>query len=487
MKSFLVQALSVVLASILLTSPVFAQNSLIAGGGQSQATSYTLPESYYNSINQSGTNVATNSAAPETAVTEPAPTQVSGADVTAPPTVVGQPIPEDKSSTSYVLNQIGVLRAEIDEIKANSGKPDAGQLAGYAGGFFIQDKDAKFKLNIGGRFQGRYGAIFAEDIQDVHSFQVRRVLMWFTGNAFDSKVLYGFILALNKPGPFVAGEIAYVFGDVLTAHLYADTTFVGFGTAQSSGKQQFISSAIADDRFNVGDSVGISLDGAIGKFYYYGAVYNGYATDLSLNANNELGFAGRLQYNILNTLSPGESDLVYSEKPGLAMGITGGYTNLEDGTQARLIVGTADAEFKYKGLTIRGEGMWRQTDPDQFTRAQYDVGFVGAVGYFVLPKKLEIVARASALIDDLTDAGVNLNMASCTSTGMKFSGSCAYQGDDIDGDSDNEWQYSGAINYYPFGSYNLKMQGEYTFVIDGIPGPDDRANHIVLVQAQVGF
>lgn len=108
---------------------------------------------------------------------------------------------------------------------------------------------------------------------------------------------------------------------------------------------------------------------------------------------------------------------------------------------------------------------------------------MGQVSYFLIPKKLELGARASFLFDDLTDVGVNLNMGGNNITRL---GNPALKGGDVNGDSDNEQEYTLGANYY-FNGFNAKLQAQYTMFVDGIVGPDDLVNHIGLLQLQVNF
>ena len=127
-------------------------------------------------------------------------------------------------------------------------------------------------------------------------------------------------------------------------------------------------------------------------------------------------------------------------------------------------------------------GVIRQTDPDQFTIAQYDVAASAFASYFIIPQKLEMGIRYAGLFDDINNAGVNINMG--TSNRTRLGGNLS--GGDVGGDSDNEWETAVALNYY-IQKYRVKLQAEYMMVVDGIAGPDDLVNHIGQMQVQLDF
>ncbi|MCP5464594.1 MAG: hypothetical protein H7A33_06185 [Deltaproteobacteria bacterium] len=245
----------------------------------------------------------------------------------------------------------------------------------------------------------------------------------------------------------------------------------------------FLSYSIAADRFTLGGgSLGIYADGQIGPFSYLVGVWNGIDTDVAANPNNELAYSGRFTYNVLNSPSSGQTDFKYTEKPGLAVGVSGGYGHYDTGTQARVIVGSGDVQFKYKGYSLWLAGFWRQIDPDQFTQAQQDVAFSAYTGYFVIPKKLEIGVRASALFDDINESGLNIDYVTTNAT--RLGGNLS--GGDVNGDADNEWEYTAGVNWY-IKDTNIKFQTQYTLYVDGIPGPDDLVNHVFMAQIHLNF
>lgn len=474
--------------------------------------SYTVPESYYNSNNEpaptkveSGTihakTTTVTASGADTQLTTPVVQTTSTPVPTVPQTEIAEPDPyasEQPNTASKspeddlgVITRLEGLRLEFEELKKGVTNPD--DVAGYNGGFYIKSRDDKFKLKMNFRAQVKYSFNIAEDVEDKHSLLVRRAYISFGGNAYSPKLGYFFLMApaAGKDPSLIGFDLSYSFHKSFNLHFWLDYMYITSGYTMSSGKLQFVNKAMADARYNFGDAVCVSPDGEIGKIKYIASMCNGIATGLSLNTNNEMAYSLRVEYNLLNTVPYGGGDQAYTEKPGLAIGIASGFGHMEstssDGDaqpQARIMLGTSDLIFKFKGYSLKLAGYFRFTDQDQFTRAQNDAGFTVETGYFIIPKKFELALRASALLDDLTNAGLNLNMVGDNESSLGG----AHAGRDVGGDSDNEYEFAVGLNYY-FGqnAYNTKVQAQYSLIQDGQAGPDDLTNHIGQLQFTVSF
>lgn len=440
---------------------------------------YTVPESYYNSINEPPPQQQIPAASPQNQ--QQVPQQQDQ-----------QPLPADKEIEGGlgVITQLEGLRLEFEELKKNTNTDD---VVGYNGGFFIKSRDGKFLLKINGRLQPKYSFDIAEEVENKHSFIIRRAYLFFSGNAYSPNFGYAFILApaLGTDPTLIGFDFFYKFSDAFIPHFWLDYLYMTSGYTLSSGKKQFITNSIGDSRYNFGDALGVAVDGKIKKFKYVMGIYNGIATGLTTNTNNEMAYSLRVEYDLLNVVPGGGGDQAHTEKPAILLGLAGGYGHMESLTsggaaqpQSRIMLGTSDLQFKWKGYSLKLAGYFRFTDQDQFTQAQNDTGFTAETGYFFIPKKLELALRASALIDDLSNAGLNQNMQG----GNESSLGGAHALRDVGGDSDNEWEYSAGLNYY-FGpnGYNTKVQFQYTFFLDGRAGPDELATHFGQVQFQVQF
>ena len=457
------------------------------------AQNYQLPESYYNSQpgSQQPTTVQTESISqthPTTEASEPKISEPGTANTIKSTMTVAQADTKQESDDNSALyennpailrSRLGNLESEFDEMK--KGKYGE-KTAGYNGGFYIRDPDGDFKLKINGRLQMRYAYIAAEDFDDGHNFSLRRAYMAFSGNTYGQKINYYLLLSLTASNPRIYFDLGYTFNDWFGIHATQDSHALIGEVGDSSGKLTFISKSLVGNRYDIGGSLGLYVTGGNSKFGYELKIFNGIDTGYGANTNNELGYSGRVVYNPFVKMSSGQADYAFSEKPAMSIGGGAIFGHYDTATQARLFLSALDMRFKYKGFAFYTAGVFRQTDLDRFTRAQNDFGAVAQASYFLVPKTIEVGLRASALFDDTTNAGLNIGMYAGNITRIKG----YLSGGDIDEDSDNEYEFSGALNYYVNG-YNLKIQAQYSMIIDGILGPDDRTNHVGLVQAMMGF
>lgn len=439
------------------------------------AETYTVPQSFFDSQ-------GTSSGATPTASPTPSATPVAAkAPVPMPeqstvPAAIPEPVPEPSvNTTSSAL----VINPPV-EPEPHAGSPF--QSAGYDGGFFIKDKDGKFGFTMNGRIQPRYAFNLAEDIEDKHSFIVRRITFVWGGFIIDPKLTWEFVFIPAATPPIGEAIVTYTFMPefALTAGYVTIPTV--HSNMESSGKLIILDSSLAENKFGVGDSVGLLATGTIGKLYYAGGVFNGAATDLSRNENTELAYGLQLGYNILGMYGSGEADVGDSPTPNWVFDVAGNFHHEETGTQAKVVHGGAFTGLKWQGFAMQLEGNVRYIDPDQFTREQVDVGYTAKAAYFLVPKKFEIALRHSALLDDINDVGINQNM---TAGNIGALGG-QHIAVDVNGDSDNEYEFSGGLNYY-FVGHTIKMQAQYSYIIDGIPGADNRVYHVGILQGQVGF
>ena len=84
--------------------------------------------------------------------------------------------------------------------------------------------------------------------------------------------------------------------------------------------------------------------------------------------------------------------------------------------------GGIDAVFKYKGLSLQGEGFFRNVDThDHSKRIGNATGFYVQAGYFVVPRTIEVVGRYSVMDPD-TRLGHDLITSGVGGLNWYFSG-----------------------------------------------------------------
>ncbi len=344
--------------------------------------------------------------------------------------------------------------------------------AGYNKGFFIKTQDEKFKLSITGYTQLMYELEkFENDSKDnINTFRVRRARLTFSGNTFTKKLTYKFQLDLTKPQLLDAFYQYAAFGESLNVRIGQWTIPMNRQQLVSSSKQQFNDRSLASKEFIPGTEIDADKDGVVektnkdgrdigigvnGKLFnkkldYEVAIMNGNGVN-TVNVNNELMYAGRVSYNVMGDYGYSESDLDHSDDPAVFVGGHGIY-NVGEITQNKQIFGGFESGLKWKGLSVQGELMLRNTNATG-VKDKNDYGYYTQAGYFVVPKKLEVAARASQVF--------------------------------YDGPRNDKAEFSLGVNYFVF-KQNVKLQGDYSWMPDNTKTGVDN-NHRVRLKLQASF
>lgn len=349
-------------------------------------------------------------------------------------------------------------------------KPDEKPTTGYNGGFFVQTKDGEFKLKMNARmhFQYKY-----ENLEGVSksTFMVRRALLAFKGTIYDRFTVSTKIQSGTNNGfSYVAGptladtssetrlvtywetygavdiipEFNITLGDV---YLPFDLQGEGSSTAMFMCEQPITatqrdanySQTIARNAFGTDEDTGIVLSGNIGKFGYAVAGVNGSGPH-SYNINRKFDWGGRIYVDVLEPMDMGEPDLAYSEKPRLLIS-AGTVWQDEDAVDPNTGLpiswnwsSSGGVQFKWKGFAMIAEAYYRRLKIGAAVPYKLDdFGYYAQAGYFVWPKKFEIVARGAQIFRE--------------------------------GPENNSHEYGGGLNYYIHG-YNAKVQLDYSRVLD---------------------
>ncbi len=288
-------------------------------------------------------------------------------------------------------------------------------------------------------------------LEDVAEFDVRRVRLVFEGFAFNPDTTYFVQFRNDTNGTTTQPTTTRSTTQLYDA--YVDLKQIPWANLKVGqyrthfGRQEYVSSALLQfvdlgfvaeafvpntiDRRDQG--VTIHSDERKYPFNYAFGVFNGVGinlTRLGLNTpgnGNELMYVGRVTADLLGKPGYPEGDLAYSQTPRLAVGASYGYngglqtntTGSGSNTQVstaiaslgngRLLnqgvvnLGTAggDVVFKYKGLSLQGEGFVRNVDThDHSKRIGNATGFYVQGGYFLIPKTIEVVGRYNYMDPD---------------------------------------------------------------------------------------
>lgn len=330
--------------------------------------------------------------------------------------------------------------------------------ADYDGGFVIAPDDEDkypFLLRINGRMQFRHTG-FARDrkywwdsagtpleIRNRNDFEIERGRLVFSGFFLNPKLQY--LLNLDFDTDDNHGVIAhdfwvnYQFNKAFD--LFFGKAFVPGSRAWLAGstRTQFADRALANTFFRPDRSVGIWAEGEpIENVAYRTMLANGFnTTDLTVeDIDLNFAWASSVWWDVFGNYGKGYPDLEWHDAPALQVGasyttarnsgpgpveqagIEQNFVRLSDGTRLTLPNALApgltvnhfdihllalDMAAKYRGFSVNGEYYLRWIQdiggygaPVPFT-TMFDHGFYVEGGYFLIPKKLEAIARTSQI------------------------------------------------------------------------------------------
>jgi len=343
------------------------------------------------------------------------------------------------------------VKAIIAQLKADPGFHPGRQVdAGYDKGFYIrggEDFFLRFKLRTQFRYlgvnrQSDDRRVFGRQrIDDLSGFEFERARFRFEGHLFDPKFTY---LAEFDGDTDGTNDVETL--DLWTAYEYLKGHKLTFGQMKPhSGRQELVSSfaqqmvdrSLANEVFNLGRSIGIEASGGLldEKLSYYTGVWNGFENqdDDARDVDSNFGYTARLIWHLLGQYGSNESDLEHHQRPAAEIGASFAYNNDNNDSDGPLHIyavpdfiragragvgavdptGTdyyqfgLDAGFKYRGFSATAEYWVRTVDSDTFRSlwqrvtglsgpSHYQGGHV-QLGYFVIPKKLELAGRVGGV------------------------------------------------------------------------------------------
>ncbi len=390
------------------------------------------------------------------------------------------------------------------------------QQAGYDKGFYIKSADEAFLLNVNGLIRVRWTGQNRQSDNprqagrqrqdDINGFEVEELRLILTGHIHTPRLTYKLQVdgdTDNANGWRTWDAYAtYAFADEVK--LTAGLLKIPFGRQRlvSKSNLQFINRSLPNEIFNLIRSINAILHGTLVKRLSYAvAVTNGIDNPHDSPSREQLdtnfAYAARLVAHILGGPIRTESDLAYSKDPQLEAGFSFAYQDdngdrrpnvpysipdrirrgrglggnaMADLTGADLSQFGADAAFRYRGFSATAEYWLRAIDGDSAfsdwerltgrnDTTHQQGGYVQA-GYFIIPKKLELAARLGGVWDN---------------------------------DGDDVWEYTFGVNYFPWGSYNVLLQADFTRIAEA-PISSSSSNwsqndeiNMLRVQLQVAF
>lgn len=328
---------------------------------------------------------------------------------------------------------------------------------GYADGFFLTSpdgvksgaKDTPFSMKVNVRTQLRLTNFnSAGPTRDENNFEFERAFLILTGNVFTPDLAYHIKIDADSDETegldLLDGYATYDVGHSLrewspgTFGIKAGKWKMPFHRArQENGfNLQFSDRSMASEFFDINRSIGVGIFGRM-EFLpwavnWEAAVFNGFQTQRFVpgragELDRNLATAARVYSDVVGDYGKdGEPDLSFHDASAVRVGAAFAHSRLNkvDGlrefsvlrvvdTGATLasilpaavseydaILYSVDANFKYRGLSLLSEYYFRSitgfsgaTVPDLF-----DQGFLLQGGYFLLPEKLELLARWSRVV-----------------------------------------------------------------------------------------
>ncbi len=422
---------------------------------------------------------------------------------------------EERSADGARVAEVKRIVAELmsDGGFRESLYPDVQQV-GYDRGFYIKSSDEKFLLKINGYMHFRWTGmarqtddptvVGRQKRDDINAFEIEDLFLTFGGHIHDPKLTYKIVVLGDTDSAHNWRTYnAYInYAAMPELQFTAGLVKLPFGRQELSSKStlQFVDRSLANEFFNLDRSIALAVHGTIAKkLTYIAGIANGIANanDTIEQMDTNFIYGGRLIAHLLGGPIMTESDLAFSKDPQLEVGMSmgfgddngdlnpGAWYSIPDrirrgrglgGTAVADLTGTdyfqfgADVAFRYRGFSATAEYWVRTIDGDsKYSQwelltgrddATHQQGGYVQVGYFVIPKKVEVAGRLGGVWDHGNDAA---------------------------------WEYAVGVNYFPFSTYNVLVQADYTRISES-PCVSSSANwglndevDMVRVQLQVKF
>ncbi len=305
----------------------------------------------------------------------------------------------------------------------------------YKDGVHIDSADGNNTLQIQGRGGVRFEFIGKNHALSTDSFSLSRAEIRLEGTVFSRKLKYGFEMNLATRSKATTSAVCTNAACTTTANAvtaestsglavlndyYFDwiaTDSIGIKAGQfkapflmqqltSSTKQQFVDRGLGTSFFDLGRDMGATIHGDVLDYHlaYNLFVMNGQGAN-ELNRNPKALLVGaRFEAPIVGKYVYSESDVDYSETPSAGVGVAyafneRGTTNLTQSSTlpafSKVSHATIDMGLKYHGFSFQGAGAVSHLH-DAPTLNNF--GYNAQVGYFIVPKKVEIAGRESGAI-----------------------------------------------------------------------------------------
>jgi phosphate-selective porin OprO/OprP len=415
-----------------------------------------------------------------------------------------------------------------EAVKKAAEAEKSGLRAGYDKGFYIKTEDGNFLLKTNVVLQFRYDYINFDKMVNANkenwsNFYLRRARLIFTGNAPNKDWTYRLYVQLEPSGGVNLHDAFVTWKQYPYAQIQFGRAKLPYGlnfwqaATRLNGVERSIFSGETDadgkkdsrkwpggnanfqlsnedsvtkfplGGFNLYRSQGVQLQGDIdmlgrnGFLQYWAGIYNGRNTKDMPNLDTLPLWVGRIAINPLGKFNfSQQGDIDNSQSPKVAFLISGFYDtdrlnkirSATDGSEQSVdaydVHGSGydlAAAFRYRGFSLDTEYAYDRLEQDREGGNTWDrFACRFDAGYFVIPKKFEIVARY-AYVQRMEDNDV----AKSNASGL---GLVSVNGGINNAIEKNLQEYTLGLNYYLYG-HNLKLMVDYSFLIrdfGSVPG-----------------
>ncbi len=293
-------------------------------------------------------------------------------------------------------------------------------VAGWDRGFYLGSADGHFRMNIGGWIQPRYIYRMVGGEEDTSSFTMRRVRLDIRGHVFVPELSYRVMSEHARSSNLRDAWIDYAFSPEL--QLRAGQFTVPFQWHRYVGprRQHFPERGVPGEAFGFssGRDLGVMAHGRLAesKLAYGVGFFDGAGRNVDISNSSGNMTSARLTWAVLGALPREESDYAMSERVHLSFGggAQGAWrSELRDWSLGRSaaederadwVSGTMDTRIAWQGASLVAEGYLRHVDPEANDVDAYE-GWAGMIsaGYFVVPRRVELVGRGARLRLDRDD------------------------------------------------------------------------------------
>jgi|RhiMetdeSRZDD1v2_1073273.scaffolds.fasta_scaffold104211_2 phosphate-selective porin OprO and OprP len=300
-------------------------------------------------------------------------------------------------------------------------------------GIVFRTPDGLFEGSMGFNLQFRFTHFDLDAAAggvDANEFRVRRFKLFFSGFALDPRLTWRLQLEFASTAAnriLDDGWLNWKFSDAVSVQGGQYKTPYAREELYNDGFVQFPERAIAVDAFKPSRDIGVMGAGSFcnGQFAYQAGVFGGDGQN-TLRPSDHVMPVLRMVWNPIGTMGNSEGDLQGHKTPALSIGTNGFINTLKKltatsfeaiqlnyagptgwlgrnvglfttGEDVDIKSWGVDAQFKWMGLAVQGEGFWGQAKGDTSGTRLYTYGWYAQAAYFLIPGKWDLAARYSAI------------------------------------------------------------------------------------------